>query len=51
YRTTDGGESWDAVLTVDENTGCSSLSIDPQEPDNLYAGMWQFRRYPWIFES
>ncbi len=51
YRTTDGGESWDAVLTVDENTGCSSLSMDPQEPDNLYAGMWRFRRYPWAFES
>lgn len=51
YRTEDGGESWEAVLTVDENTGCSSFSIDPQEPDHLYAGMWQFRRYPWTFES
>ena len=51
YRTEDGGESWEPVLTIDEDTGCSSLSMDPQEPDNLYAGMWEFRRWPWRFES
>lgn len=51
YRTEDGGQTWEPVLSVDENTGCSSLSIDPQEPRHLYAGMWQFRRYPWAFES
>jgi photosystem II stability/assembly factor-like uncharacterized protein len=36
---------------VDENTGCASLAMDPQEPDILYAGMWQFRRYPDKFHS
>ena len=25
--------------------------MDPQEPRILYAGMWQFRRYPWAFRS
>ena len=51
YKTTDGGESWEQVLSVDENTGCSDLAIDPQDPQVLYAGMWQFRRYPDFFES
>ncbi len=51
YRTTDGGESWEAVLTVDGDTGCSDLGMDPQEPGILYAGMWQFRRLPWTFTS
>ena len=51
YRTTDGGESWEQVLGVDENTGCSDIAIDPQSPNILYAGMWQFRRYPDFFES
>ncbi len=51
YKTTDGGETWEAVLQVDENTGCSDLAIDPQDPNILYAGMWQFRRYPDFFES
>jgi photosystem II stability/assembly factor-like uncharacterized protein len=51
FRTVDGGKSWDHVLRVDDNTGCASLDIDPQEPSILYAGMWQFRRYPAFFES
>jgi len=51
YKTTDGGEKWERVLWVDENTGCSDVAIDPQSPNILYAGMWQFRRYPDFFES
>ena len=41
YRTTDGGESWEHVLFVDEHTGASSLEMDPNNPRILYAGMWQ----------
>ncbi len=51
FRTKDGGKTWENVLEVDDKTGCSDLSIDPQEPDILYAGMWQVRRWPWKFES
>jgi photosystem II stability/assembly factor-like uncharacterized protein len=51
YRTTDGGKTWKKVLYVDPDTGCSDLAMDPQEPRILYAGMWQFRRYPDFFES
>ena len=51
YKTTNGGESWELVLSVDADTGCSDIDIDPQDPQILYAGMWQFRRYPDYFES
>lgn len=51
YRTQDGGETWERVLFVDENTGCSDIAIDPQDPRIIYAGMWQVRRWPWFFES
>jgi len=51
FKTTDGGKSWKKVLYVDENTGCSDLAADPQEPRILYAGMWQFRRSPAFFTS
>lgn len=51
YKTSDGGKNWQRVLYVDKNTGCTSLAMDPQEPDILYAGMWQFRRYPYKFNS
>ncbi len=51
YRTTDNGESWSKVLYVDQTTGCSDLVIDPGNPNILYAGMWEFRRYPDYFTS
>ena len=51
YKTSDGGKTWEKILYVDENTGCSDVAIDPQNPDILYAGMWEFRRTPWSFSS
>jgi len=41
FHTTDGGTTWQQVLAVDENTGCSDLAMDPRDPKTLYAGMWQ----------
>ncbi|HSP35830.1 MAG TPA: sialidase, partial [Thermoanaerobaculia bacterium] len=52
YRTTDGGKSWTQVLKgPNASTGCSMMSIDPQNPKTLYAGMWDFRRQGWTFRS
>jgi photosystem II stability/assembly factor-like uncharacterized protein len=39
YRTTDGGQTWEQVLFVDEDTGCSGLAMDPNNPNILFAGM------------
>ncbi len=41
YRTKDGGTKWERVLFVNENTGCSGLSLDVQHPENLIAGQWE----------
>jgi len=51
FMTEDGGSTWEKVLYVDENTGCSDLDIDPEDPNILYAGMWTFRRTAWDFYS
>ncbi len=51
YRSGDGGKTWRQVLWVDENTGCSDMDIDPQDPRWVWAGMWDFRRLPWTFRS
>jgi photosystem II stability/assembly factor-like uncharacterized protein len=51
FKTTDGGKTWKKILYVDANTGCSDLSLDPQMPNVLFAGMWQFRRQPDFFNS
>jgi photosystem II stability/assembly factor-like uncharacterized protein len=51
YRTKDGGKSWQQVLKKDENTGASDVAKDPTNPNILFAGFWQARRYPWDLTS
>jgi photosystem II stability/assembly factor-like uncharacterized protein len=51
FRTTDGGAHWDRVLFVDENTGCSGLSMDAKNPRTLFAGTWQVEMHPWAMLS
>ncbi len=47
FRTADGGRSWEKTLFVDENTGCSDMVMDPNNPRILFAGMWQFEIHTW----
>ncbi|HFC29661.1 MAG TPA: glycosyl hydrolase, partial [Oceanospirillales bacterium] len=51
FKTTDGGKNWKKVLYLNPKNGCSDLVIDPNNPNIVYAGMWEFRRYPDFFES
>jgi photosystem II stability/assembly factor-like uncharacterized protein len=51
YRTQDGGITWENILSVNDTTGASSLSMDMTNPRILYASMWQHHRYPWFMES
>jgi photosystem II stability/assembly factor-like uncharacterized protein len=45
YKTSDGGKSWKAVLTISENTGVADVAIDPSNPDIVYASAYQRRRH------
>ncbi len=45
YKTADGGRTWAAILTVDENTGINEVHLDPRDPDVLYAAAHQRRRH------
>ncbi|CAN5161547.1 hypothetical protein BH09BAC2_BH09BAC2_13910 [soil metagenome] len=47
YRTTDGGNSWQKVLYVDENTGAIQVTIDPKNSNIIYADLWENRLAPW----
>jgi photosystem II stability/assembly factor-like uncharacterized protein len=49
YRTTDGGENWEAVLTVDEHTGVNDVVMDPRNPNILYASTFQRRRHVYTY--
>jgi len=51
FRTENGGETWERVLFVDENTGCSGLSMDPNNPDVIFAGTWDTVMHTWVMHS
>ncbi len=51
YRTIDGGRTWTKSLYLGPATGACDLAWNPRRPDTIYAGMWTFRRQPWIFTS
>lgn len=51
YKTINGGKTWERVLFVNENTGCSDLCINPQNPDVLYAATWQVEIKTWNLNS
>ncbi len=47
FKTVDGGKTWTKVLYKNENTGAIDLAMDPQNPNVVYAALWQTRRPPW----
>jgi photosystem II stability/assembly factor-like uncharacterized protein len=52
YKTSDGGATWSLILKGGNlSTGCSSVTINPKDPDELFSGLWDFRRKGWTFRS
>jgi hypothetical protein len=51
YKTADGGESWERILFVDEDTGVVDVTMDSRNPDVLYAASYQRRRTPFGFHG
>ncbi len=47
FKSTDGGKTWKAALTVSENTGVTDVVMDPRNPDVLIAAAYQRRRHVW----
>lgn len=51
FGTRDGGTTWQQVLRVNDETGCSGLTMDAHDSRTLFAGMWQVEVKPWNEES
>lgn len=51
YRSRDGGSTWEHVLFLNDSTGAVSISMNPANPDELFAGMWRAERKPWTMIS
>ncbi|PYQ08148.1 MAG: glycoside hydrolase [Acidobacteria bacterium] len=47
FRSTDGGESFQKVLSRDEDTGAVDVVLDPKDARTVYAVLWESRQAPW----
>lgn len=47
YRSTDGGDTWQQVLSISDDAGIADLELDPFNPRVLYAAAWRVERKPW----
>ncbi len=51
FHTSDAGKTWQQVLYVNDNTGCSEMAMDPSDSNTIYAGMWQVEIHRWNLNS
>lgn len=47
FKTTDGGKSWNKILYKGPKAGAADLILDPNNPEILYASIWEVYRKPW----
>jgi len=47
FRTTDGGQTWHKVFYLNHNTGAMQVEFDPNNPEIIFADMWEHREGPW----
>jgi Secretion system C-terminal sorting domain len=46
YKSTDGGNSWNQSLFISDSTGAIDVVMDPNNPEFLFAAMWERVRRP-----
>jgi photosystem II stability/assembly factor-like uncharacterized protein len=51
YKTADGGLTWKRTLFRDERTGAAEVVLDPNNPNVLFATLWEAQRFPWGMSS
>jgi photosystem II stability/assembly factor-like uncharacterized protein len=51
FRSRDGGKNWERVLFKSNKAGAVDLSMDPSNPNVLYASIWEAKRTPYSMES
>ncbi|MGH9480720.1 MAG: WD40/YVTN/BNR-like repeat-containing protein, partial [Terriglobales bacterium] len=51
YKTVNGGQSWEKVKYLDENTGFEDVAIDPSNSRVVYATSYEHRRTWWGYNG
>ncbi|TAK15875.1 MAG: glycosyl hydrolase [Acidobacteria bacterium] len=51
YKSTDGGKTWKRTLFRDNKTAAIDISIDPNNPNVMFAAMWEAFRLEYTMSS
>ena len=51
FKSADGGKTWRRTLYRDDKTGGVDISIDPKNPNVIFASLWEANRTPWSMSS
>ncbi|MDT0607593.1 WD40/YVTN/BNR-like repeat-containing protein [Croceitalea rosinachiae] len=51
YLSEDGGETFEKILYVNENSGIVDMTVDPNNPDFMMVASWEFWRKPWVVHN
>lgn len=51
FRSRDGGDSWEKILYLNDETGAVDIKMDANDPDIIYAAFWRAERKPWTIIS
>ena len=49
YKSVNGGESWQLMLSIDSDTGINDLIMDPRDSKVIYAAAYQRRRHVFTY--
>ena len=49
YKTTNGGKTWKAVISISPHTGVTDVAMDPTDPNIMYAAALQRQRKAYSF--
>lgn len=47
FKTTNGGKTWNKILYKSPKAGAADLILDPNDPEVVYASIWEVYRTPW----
>lgn len=47
FKTTDGGQNWEKILFIDDETGVNDIVLHPEDPETIYCTTWQRTRLKW----
>jgi photosystem II stability/assembly factor-like uncharacterized protein len=51
FRTRDGGKTWDRILSKGDRAGAIDVTFDPNNPEVVYATLWETHRNFWELSS